>query len=156
VPNAEGIAKCVSAPVFRVWNESGVHVGDCAIVPAAVYEIRETTDGEFFSPPLSVSTTPEPTLNGKKWGDVAGVNDGTRWTPPNLFTNVNDILAVLAYITGAAIKPEFVRVNLQSVSSNDPCLNAFVNTADVLILVKAVNGDAYPFTTNPVSCPVCP
>ena len=103
-----------------------------------------------------VSTIAEPVLNLKQWGDVAGVNNGSQWTPPNQFTNVNDILAVLAYISNAAVKPEFQRVNLQAVSSNDPCLNAFVNTADVLILVKAVAGDAYPFTTNPANCPVCP
>lgn len=155
-PNANGNALCVSSPIFRNWTESVVHVGDCEIVPVANYEIRATTDGTAFSGPLGVSTIPLPALNGKAWGDVAGVNSGSQWTPPNQLTNVNDILAVLAFITNAATKPSFQQANLQAISSTDPCLNAFVNTADVLILVKAVAGDAYPFTANPAACPVCP
>ncbi len=156
VPDVQGSAKCVASPVFRVWNESMVHVGDCEIMPVAQYEVRATVDAAVFSLPLAVSTIAEPTMNLKKWGDVVGVNSGTEWTPPNLFTNVNDVLAVLAFITNATIKPTFQQANLEAISSTDPCLNAFVNTADVLILVKAVAGDAYPFMTSPASCPVCP
>ena len=155
-PDAQGNSQVVADPVTREWSEAVVHVGDCEIIPVAAYEIRGTMDGEAFTAPLTVSTIALPSLNNKLWGDVAGMNNGIEWTPPNQFTNVNDILAVLAYINGAAIKPTFQVVNLQAVSSADPCLNAFVNTADVLIAVKAVAGDEYPFTTNPASCPVCP
>jgi len=122
----------------------------------AQYELRATTDGTVFSDPLVLSTVAEPILNLKKWGDVAGHNNGVEWTPPDLFTNVNDIFAVLAYISNAAIKPTFYEVNLQAVSAADPCLNAFINTADVFMVVKAVAGDAYPFTTNPADCAACP
>lgn len=155
-PGAMGNAKCVAAPVFRVWSEPVVHTGDCAIMPVASYEIRATTDAAVFTAPLVVNTIAEPVLNLKKWGDVVGVNNGVEWTPPNRFTNVNDVQAMLAYIQGFAIVPAFQSVNLEAISSADPCLNNFVNTADVLILVKAIAGDAYPFTTNPASCPVCP
>lgn len=155
-PDGTGESRCVAAPVYRVWTESVVHVADCEIVPVANYEVSATPDGIVFTTPLSVDTIMLPALNSKLWGDVAGMNNGMEWTPPNLFTNVNDILAVLAYINNAPVKPEFQRANLQSISSGDPCLNAFINTADVFILVKAVAGDAYPFTTNPATCPVCP
>ncbi len=155
-PDVLGSAKCVSAPVFRVWSEPVVHVGDCEITPVATYEIRATADGATFTGPLTVSTIPLPALNAKLWGDLVGTNNGLEWTPPNQFTNVNDVLAILAHISGAAIKPTFQQANLQAISSLDPCLNAFVNTADVLAAVKAVAGDPYPFTTNPLNCPACP
>ena len=153
-PDAKGNAKVVASPYFSLSWLDVVQVGDCEIMPAAVYEVSSTTDGSTLTPPVTLRTVSQPL--SKFWGDVAGFNNGSEWTPPNLLTNVNDILAVLAYINNAAVKPEFQRANLQAVSSNDPCLNAFVNTADVLILVKAVAGDAYPFTTNPANCPVCP
>jgi len=155
-PNAMANAQCVSGPVFRQWPETTVFVGDCEIVPVAVYEIRATSDNVVFSAPLVVSTIAEPVLNFKKWGDVVGFNNGMEWTPPNRFTNVQDVVAVLANIQGVANRPAFQAVNLEAISSADPCLNDFVNTADVFIIVKAAAGDMYPFTTNPVTCPVCP
>ena len=154
--NDQYTAKCGTAPVFRVWSEPVVHVGDCTIIPVADYEISATTDGAVFTSPLPLSTILLPSLNTKQWGDNVGVNNGTEWTPPNQFTNVNDVLSLLAIISGAVIRPHFTVANLQAISSADPCMNAFVNTADVLIVVKAVAGDAYPFTTNPVNCPACP
>lgn len=155
-PDANGNARCGTAPVFRLWDEPVVNVGDCEIVPAATYTIRATADGTVFTDPLMVKTTPTPSSNNKLWGDVAGAISFGEWSQPDGFANVQDILAVLAYITSAAVKPTFQQANLQSISSVDPCLNNFVNTADVLILVKAVAGDAYPFTTDPANCPVCP
>ncbi len=150
-------AACGATPVFRVWNEPVVHVGDCEIVPVASYSIFTNAPGPVENPtPLVVQTIDTPSVNGKLWGDVAGTNNGMEWTVPNQLTNTQDILAVLAYVSNAAVKPTFQVVNLQAISAVDPCLNAFVNTADVLIVVKAAAGDAYPFTTNPGSCPVCP
>ena len=154
-------AKCDSTPVFRVWTEPVVHVGDCEIIPVASYEIRASRDGVAFTNPHPVNTIALPSLNNKLWGDVCGINNGTEWTPPNQFTNVNDVLALLAFISGAAIRPPFTVVNLQAISSGDSCLNAFVNTADVQISVRAIAGDAYgpPATgkiINPALCPVCP
>ena len=155
-PDGLGNSKCVSAPVFRIWTEAVTHVGDCEIMPVANYEVRASAEGTVFSPPLTLATIAVPALNNKLWGDVAGINNGSQWTAPNQFSNVQDIVAVLSYITNLAIKPEFQRANLEAVSSGDPCLNNFVNTADVLIAVQAVAGGAYPFTSNPAGCPVCP
>lgn len=155
-PDALGNCRCVSTPVFRVWDEPVLYVGDCEIVPAASYELRASIDGVSFSSALLLNTVPIPALNGKLWGDVAGFNNGIEWTPPNQFANIQDILAILAYISNSAIKPEFHRANLQAISSTDPCLNIFVNTADVLGAVQAVAGSAFPFTLDPSMCPVCP
>lgn len=154
-PDGAGRAKCDAAPTFRVWSESVVHVGDCEIMPVASYEVRGSSDGVAMTPPLLVQTIDLPTA-GKFWGDVAGVNAGPTWTPPNQFSNVQDVLAVLSFITNAASKPTFEAVNVSAISSTDSCLNAFVNTADVLQVVRAAAGEAYPFATNPATCPVCP
>lgn len=147
-------ARCGTSPVFRLWTESVVSVGDCSIVPVSGYAVSATDNGTIFSPPLVVNTISQPAP--KFWADVAGINDGSMWTPPNQITNVQDIVAILAYIGNASIKPTFQMANLQAVSSADPCLNTLVNTADLFICVKAAAGDAYPFTTNPANCPVCP
>jgi len=156
-PDIQGTSRCLASPTFRVWSETTVHVGDCGIVPVATYQIRSTLDGSTFSPALVVETIPLPTNNSKFWGDVTGPFDGVVWPPPDQFSNVTDVLAILVRISNVApVVLSFERANLQAVSSTDPCLNAFINTADLFIAVKAVAGDPYPFTTNPGSCPVCP
>jgi len=124
-------------------------------MPVTTYEIRGTTDGVAMTPPLTVQTIDLPGAS-KFWGDVAGINTGTFWTPPNLFTNVQDVFALLSYISGAASTPTFEAVNIAAISSADSCLNPFVNTADVLMIVRAAAGDVYPFLTTPATCPVCP
>ena len=155
-------ATCGANPVFRVWTEPVVNVGDCEIIPVADYTIFANAPGPIENPtPLTVPTILLPALNGKQWGDTVGINNGMEWTPPNGFTNVNDVLGILAYINGAANRPQFTVVNLQAISSADSCLNAFVNTADVQISVRAISGDSYgpPSTgkiTDPAACPGCP
>lgn len=153
-PDAGGRSRCVAAPVQRVWNEAIVHVGDCAIVPDAVYEIRRTADLVLFSAPLVVQTTPRPA--DKFWGDTVGQFIGTEWTAPNGLANVNDVLALVARINNAPNAATFETCNVAAVSVDDPCLNALINVADVFAIVRAVGGSLYPFTTNPAACPVCP
>lgn len=154
-------AKCDAAPVFRVWTEPVIHVGDCEIIPVADYEVAATSDGAVFSSSLAVGTILLPALNSKLWGDAVGSNNGSEWTPPNQLTNVNDVLSLLAYISSAAIRPQFTVANLQAISAADSCLNSLVNTSDVLISVQAISGNAYgpPATAkfiDPALCPVCP
>lgn len=157
IPDANGNAKVETDPIYRGWPETVVHVGDCEVIPVADYELDATADGLRYSAPMEVGTILLPNLNLKLWGDLVGVNNGTQWTAPNQFTNVNDILAVLAYISNATIKPTFQRANLQAISSADSCLNPFVNTADVLVCVRAVAGDSYgaPATTKITNASLC-
>jgi len=156
-PDSQGNSQCLASPTFRVWSEPTVTVGDCAISPVANYEVRSTFDAAAFSAPLALQTINLPSNNAKFWGDVSGPFNGVEWTPPDQFTNVTDPLAILARISGIApVLPAFTRVNVQAVSSVDPCLNAFVNTADLFIVVKAVEGIPYPFVADPALCPVCP
>ena len=157
----EYTAKCDASPVFRVWNEPVIHVGDCEVIPVANYEITATAEGLAFTTSLPLGTILLPSSNGKLWGDVTGSNTGVEWTPPNGFTNVNDVLAVLFFVSGDDPLPVFPAVNLQAISSTDSCLNPFVNTADVLISVRAFAGDSYgpPSSSkiiDPTQCPICP
>lgn len=156
-PDGLGTARCDAAPVFRVWSEAVIHVGDCEIVPVANYEVRSTLDGVTFSPPLAVQTIAVPSNNFKLWGDVTAPFTGTAWPAPDQFTNVHDVLAIQARINNTQpILVSFERANVMAVSAGDPCLNAVVNTADLFIVVQAVSGAAYPFTTNPGGCVPCP
>lgn len=155
-------AKCDPTPVFRVWTEPVVHVGDCEIIPTSHYHVfTSVTPVNELPTPLNIQTSEMPTFNVKVWGDNVGTNNGVEWTPPNRFTNVQDVLSILAIINGSTIRPHFTVANLQAVSAPDSCLNPFVNVADVLIGTQAVSGANYgaPATgkiTNTAACPTCP
>jgi hypothetical protein len=162
VNNADAnTALCGTDPVFRVWTEPVIHVGDCEIIPVADYTIFTNSPGPIENPVgLAVSTILLPS-GGKLWGDNVGSNNGAEWTPPNQITNVNDVTSLLAFISGAAIRPHITVANLQAISSSDPCLNAQVNASDVLIAVQAVAGATYgpASTTKPITfagCAVAP
>jgi hypothetical protein len=115
------------------------------MVPAATYDIRATQDGVLFSDPLSASTTPHPL--GKDWGDVSGAFQGTFWEEPDGFANVNDILAVLATISGAASAPPRTWTDLHNETPN-----YIVNVADVQNAVFGAIGNTYAFSA-PSNCP---
>lgn len=160
-------ATCGANPVFRVWTEPVVLVGDCEIIPVADYLVFANGTGPVENPvPLAVGTILLPNVNAKLWGDNVGINNGVEWTAPNQLTNVQDILSLQAFISGAAIRPTFPVANLQAISAADSCLNALVNTADILIAVQATSGGSYgpPATTkfiDPALCaqaasPACP
>ncbi len=155
-PDANGLAGCGSSPVYHDWPFSVIHVGDCAIVPDATYEVAATLEGVVFSDPLIVGTVPRP--DPKLWGDTVGEFNGGlwAWTAPNGIVNTNDFLAALQKFQNLPTAPHVTVTDVQSVSSTDPCLNRVTNIADVFILIQAFQGNAYPFTTDPASCPPCP
>jgi len=157
-PDTEGNVSIVPQPVFGYWPISiagkTLHISGCDVMPGAIYEIAPTqgfNNGWF---PISVLTVPKPA--DKDWGDLVGPFNGTAWPAPDGLANVNDVLAVLAFIRQAPGAPDFTVVNVQAQSANDPCLNDFVNVGDLFAIVKAVGGAAYPFTTDPTQCPPCP
>ena len=162
--NVQFQAVCGLAPVFRVWTESVVHVHGCPIIPATRYEIFVNGVGPIENPtPLAIGTAQTPSLNNKLWGDNVGINNGIIWTAPNGFCNVQDVLSLQAIISGAAIRPTHSVANLRGGSSADGCVNASINSADVLAIVQAIAGASYgpPSTTQPVDpaapgCKLCP
>lgn len=143
-PDGSGIALLAPTPVTRVWNEPLVHVGACGIVPVAVYDIVATPDGVVFSDPLAVATILEP--SPKLWGDTVGDFAGS-WNGPNGLVNVNDFLAAVQKFQGTAGAPHLTWVDV-----HDEVPNAVINFTDVFQLLKAFQGDAYPFSL-PANCP---
>lgn len=136
-------AMCGNEPVYRIWNEQVIHVGDCEIIPTSSYEVRSTTDGVSFSDALSLSTIAGPSFNSKIWGDIVGINNGAEWTPPNRYTNVHDVLAILAIIAQSAIRPHFTVANIANTSTTDSCLSPQANVGDVLAVNRAIGGNTY-------------
>ena len=154
VPNASGLAGIAGEPVYRDWIESVVHVGGCGVMPAGTFEIRAQSPGGLPTPAITVQTVAQPLP--KSWGDVTGGFSGTAWTAPNGIMNITDILAELATIQGGPSAPHPSRTDLQSISITDSCVNRLVNAADVLMSVKAAQGDVFPFEVDPAACGVCP
>lgn len=156
-PNTLGNSKCLDQPTFRAWPEAVVHVGDCEIAPVGDYEIRAVASDSTVNPfYLRVETIRTPVRNAKAWGDLVGKNNGAEWTPPDRLANVFDMMAVLSFVSGSPVRPTFQAANVMGVSTDNPCLNEYVNTVDVYLLVLALSGQPYPFTTDFVACPPCP
>jgi len=161
--NNQYTAECGPTPIFRVWTEPVVHVGDCEIIPTTTYEIYANSEGPIENPtPLVIQTAWTPSLNSKLGGDIVGINNLTEWTAPNQFANVNDALAMLAIIAGNAIHPHFTAANVRGTSAGDGgCLNPNVNSADMQMISLSIAGASYgpPSTSQPVdpaACSVCP
>ena len=144
-PDSKDTALVVPDPVFLASWPAIVRVGDCEIVPAATYEIRSTSDGVNFGPPVVVETTAPPT--DKFWGDIVGEYNGVSWSPPNGVQNIADVQAAIktfqaaegaAPLTWADVHPETP--------------NRVANFNDVLLLVLAFTAQPYPFGA-PADCP---
>ena len=153
-PDAGGISYLEVSPVTRTWNEPVIHAGDCAVHPVADYEIRATADGVSFSVPLLIATIAQPAP--KFWGDTVGGFVAGAWEAPNGVVNANDFVAALQGFQVLASAPHVSVTDVQRGSASDPCLNRSTNFADVFLLIKAFQGEPYPFTTDPAMCPVCP
>lgn len=153
-PDGAGMATVVAGPVSRTWPEAVIHVGDCEIVPAAEYVIR-ASDGVADSAPLTLPTIAQPAP--KFWGDTVGGFSGS-WEPANGVVNVNDFVAALQRFQSLPTAPHVSIVDVvgAGLPGQEACLNRLGNVSDVFNLIKAFQGQAYPFTTDPGSCPVCP
>ena len=127
-------------PAARAWNESIVHVGDCEIAPVRSYAIRATADGIFFSDPLIVATIAQP--QGKFWGDLVGNFNGIEWSEPNTLVNVDDVTALIAFITDRPGAAHITRIDLAGGAPS--FINFLVNATDLLLELKAFQGDPFP------------
>ena len=144
-PDGDGIARIVDTARFsNSWPEV-VHVGDCAILPDTVYEIRASLDGIGFSDPVLVETAAQP--DPKFWADVVGPVMDNTWTEPNGIVNMDDIFAAIQRFNGGAIAPPLIWVDVDPETPN-----IVVNMTDVQQIVGGFKGNAYPFSA-PVDCP---
>ncbi len=156
-PNCTGdfVARVVAEPVFRVWPEPLVHVGDCEIVPVATYVLAATVNLVEYSDALAVNTTPKP--EAAFWADCVGPMSGGRWSLPDGHTNFDDIGAALfafERIPGF-VWPNVMRVDLQGNESSNAATDPpdyVANFADIQFIVQAFQGWPYPFS-DPADCP---
>ncbi len=144
-PDEIGIARLVEEPFLSdAWAEV-VHVGDCAIVPAATYEIRATLDDATFSDPVEIRTIAQPAP--KYWGDVVGEFGGTEWSAPNGVVNMDDVMAGVQEFKQLETAPPLTWVDL------DPEVpNGVLNFTDIFQIVQGFKGGPYPFR-SPAECP---
>lgn len=148
------IARVVPDPVYRVWPETVVQVGDCEIVPVASYQLRATADEVIYPPPIVVDTIDRP--GALAWGDCVGFfMDGFGWLGPDGVTNFNDVSAAIRLFQAGPYAPHITWVDLHGGESGDATVdppNAVANFADVQQIIKAFQGEPYPYS-DPALCP---
>lgn len=144
-PGGRYLSQVVDTPFFSDTWPSSVSLGDCEIVPVATYELSATPDEVSFGPPIVLNTIARPGL--KKWGDVVGSFDGTKWSPPQGTVNIDDAVAAIKKFQGEPTAAPMIWIDVVGEAPN------FVaNFEDVLFLIKAFQGDDYPFS-DPSLCP---
>ena len=148
------VARVVADPVFRVWAEDLVHVGDCEIVPLAMYRVRATADSVAFSDPLEIGTIHKP---GPRFhGDIVGESTGTCFTPPQGVVNITDIQAFLFCQQDRDGAPHLTWCDVIGMGVGSPP-NFFPNVSDLQMLLKGVKGltylESHTDNRNPADCP---
>ena len=151
----DAVARVVDSPVFRLWGEELVHVGDCEIVPVATFGIRATVDGVEFSDALEIGTILKPGF--QHHGDVVGEGTGVDFTPPQGVVNVTDVSAYLFAAQGLPQAPHWVWVDLTGLGLGAPP-NFIINVSDLQQILKGI--DVIPYldsnmgmNLNPADCP---
>ncbi len=117
-----------------------VHIADCEIAPGRKYVVEVeiiVVPGSII--PLIVRTTPKP--QGKDWGDIVGNFDGVSWSAGNFLVNVDDVNAMLKFLS---LKPAPHITVVDLVGPGPTFVNTDVNATDLLIILKAFKGDLYP------------
>lgn len=126
-------------PAFRVWAEPVIHLSDCEIAPVRTYGITATANGASFSESLVVSTIAKP--EGKFWADVVGSFDGSVWSAPNTLVNVDDVSAVLKFLS---LKPAPHITVLDLAGSAPTFTNFIINASDLGLILQGFTGKEYP------------
>lgn len=153
------IARVVAEPVFRVWSETLIHVGDCEIVPVASYEVLATPDGVLFSPALEVGTIAKP--GARHYGDVVGTGTGDLppllgFTPPNGVVNVTDTQAFILTDQGASTPSAPITwVDLHGLDPGT-APNGLLNISDLQRIKFGFEGLTYTKTPEQLTPGTCP
>ena len=141
------------------WDDAGcqtLHITGCPIEPTSEYDVQAVTV-DATSVALNVSTALQPG-GGKFWGDTVGSFNGTEWTLAQGTTNIDDVMVAINTIQGGQVvapTPGSTIAHLSVADVEPGNINTVVNFADVLILIKAFQGDVYPFGPADVNgnCP---
>ncbi|MFQ5589968.1 MAG: hypothetical protein ACE5HE_02285 [Phycisphaerae bacterium] len=153
----EYVARLECVPVYRVWTEAYIHVGDATIVPSATYEIRTVNETGGSSLALTVATIRKP--DHRNWGDVVGPADPSsgEFTGPDGFANVIDIQAAVL-----RMQMRFSPAPLTWIDVHDEMPNYIINISDIHQIKGGVVGWEYPYVDpalyvlpGPVGCTDC-
>ncbi|MCH7924543.1 MAG: hypothetical protein IIC51_03320, partial [Planctomycetes bacterium] len=131
------------------WDAAGcqtLHVTGCPIEPTSEYGVQ-TVAGANVSVALTVPTALQPG-SGSFWGDIVGFFDGVEWTPPDGVSNITDAVAAIKTFQGGQVVapvPGSTIAHLSIADVEPGNINTVVNFADVLILIRAFQGNMYPF-----------
>lgn len=158
-PDENGLARVVDAPVYREWPETLVHLGDCEIVPVAMFELTATPDGVFHSAALEIGTIAKPGV--RHYGDVVGVGTGDLpplqgFTGPNGVVNVTDVQAFILTAQGSSTaSAEVTWVDLHGLGPG-AAPNLILNVSDLQRIKFGFEGIVYtatPEQLDPADCP---
>ena len=153
------VSNLTAAPVTRIWTEATVHVSDCGIAPAVVYEIRASADNgaSLSAQPLEIGTAHHPDGDTQSWGDVTGgPAEGLpgQWLPPERTTNFGDVGNAIRTFENRAEGTGFPpRIWI------DVEIDRVINLGDISFIVMAFEGRTYSdldlplIGTNPAECP---
>ncbi|UCE58772.1 MAG: hypothetical protein JSU63_15165 [Phycisphaerales bacterium] len=160
-PDENGVSRLSRFPVFRDWSSDPklIYVGDCAIVPAAVYEIRIAVAGVGWGDSIEVATIHAPGI--RYYGDVVGVGTGAMpptvgFTGPDGIVNVTDVQAFLMTAEGDATPSTPTPwVDLHGNGTGVPP-NFILNVSDLQRILFGLEGQMYTDSTDqldPANCP---
>jgi hypothetical protein len=143
-------APLVCQPVFRDWGGDGtVHVYDPAIVPESRYSVRAFASGCSLDDQYAYSASRS--IQTSKFGDIAGSYDhnARQWTEADGGVHVTvDAVADLAKFGNRLGCPMKARTDIEP-----SVLDFKINVTDVVLVVEAFRGRAYPFTAPSPPCP---
>ncbi|MHC4695302.1 MAG: matrixin family metalloprotease [Planctomycetota bacterium] len=158
-PDENDVSRLADSPYYTDAWPDVVHVGDCAVVPVATYEIRASVDGIALTEALEVATIHKP--GTKHYGDVVGNGTGDYpplpgFTPPNGVVNVTDVQAVLLSIQGPLSPSAHTTwVDLHGLGDGVPP-NFILNVSDLQRVLWGIDGQQYldsPEHLDPGDCP---
>jgi hypothetical protein len=156
--DTDWIARVDPDPVYRIWTENLLHVGDCEIIPVATYSLRATADGITFTDSLVIGTIRKP--ESRHYGDVAGAVDSVtgQYTPPDGFVNVVDVQVHLHTVQNYPVGSPYVHRTWVDLHGLDPgtAPNYIINVSDLQRTIFAFEGRTYtqtPDQLDPGDCP---
>jgi hypothetical protein len=158
-PDELGLVRVVDAPVFRIWPEDLVYIGDCEIVPVASYELRTTIHGTVFSDPLEMATIRKPGI--WHYGDVVGIGTGALppqpgFTEPNGVVNVSDVQAFVLTVQGTQSPSAHTTwVDLHGLGEGSPP-DLILNVSDLQRIMFGFDGLTYTETPEQLAPADCP
>jgi hypothetical protein len=140
-------ARLQCTPFYHDWSGEGlIHVVGAEVVPSSTYEVENLAESCIGIEDTCTALSMPLTIRSARSGDVAApYNPPGTTTQPDAI-DVTQLVNKFKNLPGAPIKP------IAQLQPNLPELNADINALDVVAVVDAFKGSAYPFS-GPCPCP---